>query len=709
MRQLIQDLQNGSTLLAEVPAPQVSRGHILVRTTHSLVSLGTERMLVEFGRAGWIEKARQQPEKVRQVLDKIKSDGLQPTLEAVFRKLGEPLPLGYCNAGTVVAVGEGVTEFRIGDRVASNGRHAEYVSVPKHLAARIPDGVTDEEGSFAVIGAIALQGIRLVQPTFGETVVVTGLGLIGLIAAQLLRANGCRVIGLDFDSQKVALAESLGIHAVQVGENTDPVQIVNTITHAAGADAVLLTASTKSNEVVSQAARMSRKRGRIVLVGVVGLDLQRSDFYEKELTFQVSCSYGPGRYDDQYEAQGHDYPIGFVRWTEQRNFEAVLAAIADRRLQVQPLITERVDLADYAKIYGDMGRKGSIASILRYPEAEPPTDAPATLLTLQPRSFAGSRAVLGIIGSGNFTGAMILPVLSKLNADIKYIASANGLSGTQLARKYSVAHSTTDYRHILQDPEVSAVLITTRHSSHARLCVEALEAGKHVFVEKPLALNELEINAIADALPHCPGTLTVGFNRRFSPFAQEAKQLLGTAAAPLHVVATMNAGHIPPNHWTQDLSIGGGRIIGEACHLIDLIAFLSDSPVQAVVTNALGPQSDLATDNASILLRMANGSTGAIHYFANGHKAYAKERVEIYSQSRTIVIDNFRRADYFGFKKSGLSMRQDKGHRAQFALFLERLKNGGPAIIPAESLLNTSRAALAAVESLRTGAWVEIV
>lgn len=708
MRQLIQDLQNGSTLLAEVPAPQVSRGHILVRTTRSLVSLGTERMLVEFGRANWLDKARQQPEKVRQVLDKIKSDGLQPTLEAVFRKLGEPMPLGYCNAGTVVAVGEGVTEFRIGDRVASNGRHAEYVSVPKHLAARIPDGVTDEEGSFAVIGAIALQGLRLVQPTFGETVVVTGLGLIGLIAAQLLRANGCRVIGLDFDAQKVALAESLGIHAVQVGENTDPVQIVNTMTHAVGADAVLLTASTKSNEVISQAARMSRKRGRIVLVGVVGLDLQRADFYEKELSFQVSCSYGPGRYDDQYEAQGHDYPIGFVRWTEQRNFEAVLAAIADRRLQVQPLITEVTDLADYANIYGDMGRKGSIASILRYPEALPSAAAPDTVLALRPRSFAGSRAVLGIIGSGNFTGAMILPVLSKLNADIKYIASANGLSGTQLARKHGIAHSTTDYRHILQDPEVDAVLVTTRHSSHARLCIEALEAGKHVFVEKPLALNTLEINAIADALQRCPGTLTVGFNRRFSPFAQEAKQLLGTAAAPLNVVATMNAGHIPPGHWTQDWAVGGGRIIGEACHLIDLIAFLTDSPVQAVVTNALGTQPDLATDNASILLRMANGSTGTVHYFANGHKAHAKERVEIYSQGRTIVIDNFRRADYFGFKKSGLSMRQDKGHHTQFALFLERLKNGGPATIPAESLLNTSRAAVAAVESLRLGTWVKI-
>lgn len=734
MRQLIQDLKSGETILTEVPAPQVSRGHILVRTTHSLVSLGTERMLVEFGRAGWLEKARQQPEKVKQVLDKIKSDGLQPTLEAVFRKLGEPLPLGYCNAGVVVAVGEGVTEFRIGDRVASNGRHAEYVCVPKHLAARIPDGVTDEEGSFAVIGAIALQGIRLVQPTFGETVVVTGLGLIGLIAAQLLRANGCRVIGLDFDSQKVALAKSLGLHAVQVDENTDSVQIVDTMTNSAGADAVLITASTKSNEVVSQAARMSRKRGRIVLVGVVGLDLQRSDFYEKELTFQVSCSYGPGRYDDAYEAQGHDYPIGFVRWTEQRNFEAVLAAIADRRLQVQPLITERVELADFQKIYGDMGRKGSIASVLCYPEGDafrqdlqdgqdeasgvqhpvnpvnPVQNTPPhlSLLTLHSRSFEGSRAVLGIIGSGNFTGAVVLPMLSKLNADIKYIASANGLSGTQLARKHGIAHSTTDYRFILQDPEVDAVLITTRHNSHARLCMEALEAGKHVFVEKPLALNHLEINAIETILQRCAGTLTVGFNRRFSPFAQEAKQLLGTAAGPMHVVATMNAGRIPPSHWTQDLAVGGGRIIGEACHLIDLIAFLTDSPVQAVVTNALGPDPDLATDNASILLRMANGSTGAIHYFANGHKAHSKERVEIHSQGRTVVIDNFRRATYFGFRKSGLSMRQDKGHRAQFALFLERLRSGGAATIPAESLLNTSRAAVAAVESLRTGAWAEV-
>jgi len=708
MRQLIQDLKSGDTILTEVPAPQVSRGHILVRTTRSLVSLGTERMLVEFGRAGWLEKARQQPEKVKQVLDKIKSDGLQPTLEAVFRKLGEPLPLGYCNAGVVVAVGEGVTEFRIGDRVASNGRHAEYVCVPKHLAARIPDDVSDEEGSFAVIGAIALQGIRLVHPTFGETVVVTGLGLIGLIAAQLLRANGCRVVGFDFDNQKVALATSLGIHAVQVNENTDPVRIMEDLTNGTGADAVLLTASTKSNEVVSQAARMSRKRGRIVLVGVVGLDLQRSDFYEKELTFQVSCSYGPGRYDDAYEAQGHDYPIGFVRWTEQRNFEAVLAAIADRRLQVQPLITEVVDLTDYSKIYGDMGRKGNIASILRYPEEPAPAALPSSTVRLREQSFAGNRAVLGIIGSGNFTGAVVLPVLSKLKADIKYITSANGLSGTQLARKHGIAHSTTDYRLILQDPEVDAVLITTRHSSHAHLCIEALEAGKHVFVEKPLALNTLEINAIAETLQRCAGTLTVGFNRRFSPFAQEAKQLLGPAAAPLHIVATMNAGHIPPSHWTQDLALGGGRIIGEACHLIDLIAFLTESAVQAVVTNALGPSPDLATDNASILLRMANGSTGAIHYFANGHKAHSKERVEIYSQGRTIVIDNFRRATYFGFRKSGLSMRQDKGHRAQFALFLERLRSGGAATIPAESLLNTSRAAVAAVESLRSGAWVEV-
>jgi threonine dehydrogenase-like Zn-dependent dehydrogenase len=418
MKQIVQDLKSGNTILEEVPVPQVRSGCVLIKTRCSLVSLGTERMLVEFGKAGWINKARQQPEKVRQVIQKIKTDGLKPTMDAVFRKLGEPLPLGYCNAGEVIAVGKGVNGFAVGDRVISNGNHAEVVCVPENLVAKIPDGVSYEEAAFTVIGAIALQGIRLVNPTFGETVVVTGLGLIGLLAVQLLKANGCRVIGIDFDKRKVELAQRLGVEAFAVEADSDVPKLIQDKTNGIGADAVLITASTKSNEVIGQAAQMSRKRGRIVLVGVIGLDMQRSDFYEKELTFQVSCSYGPGRYDDHYELKGLDYPIGFVRWTEQRNFEAVLAAIHNGSINVKDLITEEVDLKDYLDIYGDMIKGGSIASIIRYPGN---VLISQTSVQVSSNPFSGSKGIVGIIGAGNFTGAMIVPTLNELNADIKWV------------------------------------------------------------------------------------------------------------------------------------------------------------------------------------------------------------------------------------------------------------------------------------------------
>lgn len=354
MKQIIQDMKSGRTVLEEVPVPQVKSGYVLVKTSCSLVSLGTERMLVEFGKANLIDKARQQPDKVKQVLDKIKTDGLQPTLEAVFNKLGQPLPLGYCNSGVVVAVGNGVTEFKVGDRVASNGQHAEYVCVPKNLVAKIPENVSDEEAAFTVIGSIGLQGIRLLNPQLGETVVVIGLGLIGLITAQLLKANGCKVIGVDFDEEKVELARTKGVIGVNPAKGTDSVKYVLEETYSHGADAVLITASAKTDEVIHQAAEMSRKRGRIVLVGVIGLDIRRDDFYKKELSFQVSCSYGPGRYDEDYENKGIDYPLPFVRWTEKRNFETVLQAISMGNIDVKSLITEEVDLKDYEKIYGDI-------------------------------------------------------------------------------------------------------------------------------------------------------------------------------------------------------------------------------------------------------------------------------------------------------------------------------------------------------------------
>lgn len=708
MKQIIQDLKSGETILEDVPAPMIRRGCVLIRTHRSLVSLGTERMLVEFGKANFIDKARQQPEKVKQVFDKIKTDGLQPTMEAVFRKLGEPLPLGYCNAGEVVGVGEGVADFQIGDRVVSNGNHAEVVCIPKNLVAKIPDGVSYEDASFTVIGAIGLQGIRLINPTFGETVVVTGLGLIGLMAGQILVANGCNVIGLDFDPAKVALAKSFGIKAYNVGDGTNPVTLVESLTNGIGADAVLITASAKTNEVIEQAAKMSRKRGRIVLVGVVGLDIQRSDFYTKELSFQVSCSYGPGRYDDSYEERGNDYPIGFVRWTEKRNFEAILTAIANSQINVAPLITEIIDLPNYNAIYGNMTGSKSIASILKYDVSEKNDPLSTTVDLDTKRSFAGQKGVLGIIGAGNFTGSTIVPNLKKLNAPMKYIASSKGLSGTILAKKHGITHSTTNYRDILTDTEVDAVLITTRHGAHAAQVIEALNAGKHVFVEKPLALTFDELDAVEAAYQKADKTLTVGFNRRFSPFIIDAKKQIGASNAPINVIATMNAGFIPAEMWVHDMHSGGGRIIGEACHFIDLITYLTGSLVESVVMNALGPNPAENTDNASILLRYKNGSTGVINYFSNGSKAYSKERIEIYSQNRTIVVDNFRKSSYYGFKSSGMKKTQDKGHFEQFRLFVDNLKNGGTATIPYEEVINTSRATIAAVVSLKEGRWIQV-
>jgi predicted dehydrogenase/threonine dehydrogenase-like Zn-dependent dehydrogenase len=707
MKQIIQDLKSGETILEEIPAPEVRAGHILIETTRTLVSLGTERMLVEFGKSNLIQKAKQQPDKVKEVINKVKTDGLKPTIIAVLNKLGQPLPLGYCNVGKVISVGKGVEGFAIGDRVASNGPHAEYVCIPKNLVTHVPEEVSDEEAAFTVIGAIGLQGIRLVNPTFGETIVVIGLGLIGLITAQLLKANGCKVIGFDFDSTKVLLAQKLGIKAINPAEGIDQVAFVLNATNSLGADAVLITASNKSNDIISQAAKMSRKRGRIVLVGVIGLDISRADFYEKELTFQVSCSYGPGRYDEQYEQKGQDYPFAFVRWTEKRNFDAVLHAIATQVIDVKSLITERIFLANYNEIYSDMNNGKSIASILEYPEKE--SKKPIQSIALNQFSFISGQGVVGIIGAGNFTSAMILPCLKKTPAKLKYISSSGGLTSTVLAKKYSIANSTTNNQIILKDNEVDLVVVTTRHNSHASLVVQALNQNKHVFVEKPLALNNEELEQIIESLEKSKKTVTVGFNRRFSQLAIQMKKLLGNSGSPMNINATMNAGFIPSNAWVHDIDIGGGRIIGEACHFIDLITFLTNSKVVSVCMNALGKHPVDNTDNATIMLKYENGTNAVINYFANGSKAYSKERIEVYHQERTLVLDNWRKLTGFGFKNfNSVSSGQDKGHQNQFLLLIQSIIKGGSQIIPIDEIVNTTKASFAAIESLRNGTWINI-
>jgi predicted dehydrogenase/threonine dehydrogenase-like Zn-dependent dehydrogenase len=705
MKQIIQDLSKGDTILEDVPVPGVKSGSVLIQTTHSLVSLGTERMLVEFGKANFIEKARQQPEKVKMVLDKIKTDGLQPTLNSVFNKLGQPLPLGYCNVGIVKEVGKFVTEFKIGDRVASNGHHAEHVCIPKNLVAKIPDSVSNEEAAFTIIGSIGLQGIRLLNPTLGETIVVVGLGLIGLVTAELLKANGCNVIGFDFDSQKVELANQKGIIAINPADGTNQVKFVESYTNGIGADGVIITASNKSNEIISQSAKMCRKRGRVILVGVVGLDISRDDFYEKEISFQVSCSYGAGRYDDNYEQNGQDYPIGYVRWTQKRNFQAVLNAIANKQIDVKSLITERVPLKEYMSIYGDMKNSKSIASILVYDNMTKVEKS----ISITNKSFIGRKGVLGIIGSGNFTSATILPNLKKLNADMAYLASSGGLSSTTLAKKYSIANSTTDYNQILKDPEVDLVLITTRHNSHASMVLESMKAGKSVFVEKPLAIKEEELNEIVSNYEQSNVNISVGFNRRFAPLAQKMKSILGSNETPINIVATMNAGAIPANSWVHDMEIGGGRILGEACHYIDLCTYLSGSKVVGVCMNAMGINQEENTDNASILLKYENGSNAVINYFANGSKSYSKERVEVFSQERTLVMDNWRRLYGFGFKGfSKTRSKQDKGHFNQFQTLLKQQRNGGNPIIPFEEIVNTTRASFAAIKSLKEQKWIKV-
>lgn len=705
MKQIIQDLKSGKTILENIPIPKIKKGHVLIQTKNTLVSLGTEKMLVNFGKANYFDKARQQPEKVKQVLNKIKTDGLKPTIETVFRKLNEPLPLGYCNSGVVIGVGKGVKEFNIGDRVISNGNHAEVVNVPENLVAKIPENVSFEDASFTVVGAIGLQGIRLIDPTFGETIVVTGLGLIGLISAQILKANGCNVIGIDFDKEKLELASNWGIKTINAGEN-DVVKTVETLTNNHGADGVLITASAQTDSIISDSAQMCRKRGRVVLVGVIGLNINRSDFYDKEISFQVSCSYGPGRYDNNYEEKGLDYPIGFVRWTEKRNFEAILQALSNQSLKVSDLITEKVNLQDYNQIYDNLSKKGAIASIINYNSIK--EDIFSSKVEINTILSFPSDGVIGIIGAGNFTSAMIVPNLSKLGANIKCIASSKGLSGTLLAKKYGIRYSTTDYREILNDSDMDAIIITTRHNQHAKQVIEVIKKDKHVFVEKPLAINIEDLDNILDYKHKIKKTVTVGFNRRFSPFSQSAKDALGSNPGPINVIATMNAGEIPLDHWVHDMDQGGGRIIGEACHYIDLISYFTSSKVKSVLLAANGINLSDNTDNASILLKYKNGSLGIINYFSNGSKLYPKERVEIFQSGKNIIIDNFKRIQFYGYKNKGYKKSQDKGHSNQLNKWLNMIQKGGEPIIQFDSIYNTSKASILCIESLKTNSWVDV-
>ena len=727
MNQLFQDLSTGSTLTITSPAPVYADTSLLIATRKTLISTGTERMLVDFGKASYLAKARQQPEKVKQVLNKIMTDGLFNTFEAVKAKLNEPLPLGYCNVGSVLEVGKNISGFVSGDRVLSNGPHAEIITIGKNLCVRIPDAVEDEDAVFAIPASIGLQGLRLAKPEVGEAFVVIGVGLIGLLVVQLLQANGCRVLAMDYDKGKLELAALFGAETYQLSDESEPVAKGLAFSYGRGVDGVIVTAATASNDPISNAAKMLRKRGRIVLVGVTGLNLNRADFYEKEISFQVSCSYGPGRYENSYEKKGLDYPIGFVRWTEQRNFEAVLDLMAQGKLNTKPLITHRFAFEKAEDAYKVLSEdKSALGIILSYDSDitarlhkevilnERPSPGGQTLANncasasphppcghLLPMSgekvskISKNKPVIGMLGAGNYSARVLIPVLKSLNANLHTLVTATGTKAAIYGKKAGFLRAASDVDMLIASSDINTIVIATPHNTHAKLVNMALKARKNVFVEKPLALTLDEVDEIAETIrflqtsDHVMPCLMVGFNRRFAPQIIKMRELLNKISAPKSFIMTMNAGFIPQNHWTQDISVGGGRIVGEACHYIDLMRYLADSRIQSLETKIMPGSHDTATIN----LGFEDGSIGSIHYFANGSPRFAKERIEVFAAGRVLQLDNFRQLQGYGFKGfSKMNLwRQDKGQKQCISAFLNAIEQGAKPPIPLEEIFEVAR------------------
>ena len=708
MKQVIQDMRSGETRVLEVPPPEPAPGMALVRTAASVVSAGTERMLVEFAAKSPIGKARSRPDLVRQILDKVRREGLLTTLQAVENRLDQPVALGYSSAGVIVAVGDGLQGFKVGDRVACAGGghavHAEFVSVPQNLLARLPQGVEFEQAAFATLGAIALHGLRLAEPQVGERVAVIGLGLLGLLAAALGRASGCTVFGVDLDEARVARARQLGFVA---GPRPAAVEQGASITGGGGFDIVLICADTPSSDPVELAGMLARDRGRVIAIGNVGLDVPRRAYYDKELSLRVSRSYGPGRYDPLYEQAGIDYPMGYVRWTEGRNLQAFVDLLAGGLVDVRPLITHRFPIDRAVEAYDLIaGRRGEpfLGVVLTYPQATEPS---APRVEFRAAGAGAEAAVrLGVLGAGAFATGVMLPALQGLGGVERVgIASRAGLNAGRAGRRFGFQYATGSEQQVLEDPRINTVAIVTRHGEHARQVLAGLRAGKHVWCEKPLALRGEDVDAVEAALAGSDRLLTVGYNRRFAPLALALREFVRAAQAPLAMHYRVNAGALPATHWLNDPEQGGGRILGEACHFIDFLIHLVGAPPVRVSAAALPDAGAAHEENAVITLEFPDGSLGTVAYLANGDRALPKERLEVSSGGRAAVLDDFRRLETYaaGARRVQRSwLRQDKGHAAMWRTFAAAIRDGGPPPIPYDQLLASSRAALGAVESLRT-------
>lgn len=741
MKQVFQDARNADITVAEVPAPKLLPGCVLVRTAASLVSAGTERASSEFAGKNLLQKARMRPDLVREVLSKISRDGLIATVSTVRNRLEQPSALGYSSAGTVASIGEGISDINARDRVACAGAghavHAEFACVPRLLVARIPsNAVSFEEAAFTTLGAVALHGVRNADVKLGEVVAVIGLGLLGQLTVQILKAAGCCVLGMDISTERVQLALRMGADGATT--STSGFQdLCRQYTSGHGVDAVLITAQTSSNDPIELAGAVARNRAIVVAVGTVAMDIPRRFFYEKELDFRVSRSYGPGRYDAAYEQKGIDYPIGYVRWTETRNMEAFLRLLADRKLNLLPLITHRFPIGQAQSAYELITGKSHdsfLGVLISYPEDSDHNRADDTReddrrendtrnlrIEAETAPFTAREPVrIGLLGAGSFAAGTLLPALKRLRGiEMVSVSAASGSHARQAAGKFGFRSCTTNEREILDHPEVNTVVIATRHHLHAGQVIAALRAAKHIFCEKPLCLNERELEEIIAARterineahdePSRRPLLMVGFNRRFAPLAIQLKKFLLEINEPVALHYRVNAGFLPPDHWLNDPQQGGGRILGEVCHFVDFLCFLTERSLVEVEARSLPNPSGY--DNVVCSLRFADGSQGTIGYLANGDRSYSKERIEVFGGGSVAVLEDFRRLELVrGGKKRVLRsiLRQDKGHRGECAAFVSAIQSGTDSPIPFREIISTMRATLALEQSRSLGRPVAV-
>ena len=692
MKQVFQSLKDGQVSLDDVPIPSVRSGYVLIRTTKSLISTGTEKILLNFGRSNYLSKAMQQPDKVKQALDKIKTDGIMATYESISNKLNEPMEIGYCNVGKVIAVGEGVTEFKIGDRVASNGKHAEIVNISKNLCAKIPDEVNDSDAVFTILGSIGLHGIRLSKPSIGEKYAVIGLGLIGLVTIQILKAHGCECVGFEYDEDRIKIANDLGFETIKLSHDINVEETINNFQDEIGFDSSIITASSKTSEPIDLAASITRKRGNIILIGVADIKLSREIFYHKEINFKVSCSYGPGRYDKEYEEKGIDYPIEYVRWTEKRNFISILSLMKQKLINVRKLITHEFDIKESNKAFDIIiNEQKSLGVIINYDKEKSDENLLNKNIRINKNINASEKKEnigVGFIGAGNYA-RVLAPIFRRNKTILKTISSSQGISSTNLGKKYGFNISSSDNNSIYDDSSIDAVVICTQHNSHACLVKNAIDKDKHIFVEKPLALKLSDLDDIEKKLEISNKILTVGFNRRFSPHIIKIRSLTENIKSPKSITININAGKIDKDHWLKDNEIGGGRLIGEAIHHIDLIRYIIDKKIIGWNKVVLGS----GEDTFSIQFNFSDGSIGVINYFSNGSKSMQKERLELFVDNKILVLNNFISLVGYGWKsfKYMRTWRQDKGQKELVKRFLRAINKNQQPPIPYDEIIEVNR------------------